>query len=156
MSKMTLSEYWTASASMSATAIGKEALDHAIMLSTKVCALLTHVTLMMAVSTWFLSFSFGKKPESYNTALIEAVNATIFMEIILYLITTLLCLRAIWVTAEFVYNKLLPVEDAVNIRCLNILKRQRYYLIAMWITVGNSLFFLASLIVKYIIISSHI
>ena len=143
--------FWDTSAKISENPMGQEAIVHANMLNSKVCALLTHVTVMIAIATFFLNYNF--EHDIYDKKLVFDVNMTIMADVVLYLAITLLCMRGIWATNKNSYKNCCSINEAINKRLANISRRKAVYLYALWLTILTTIMFVLSLTAKYMVIT---
>jgi hypothetical protein len=133
-----LKVYFERVASISETPAGEESKRHADVLNTKISALLTHVSLMIAVSAVF--FDWASKPTGH----LPFLEWMLLAEIVAYVLISLLCLRGIWITgySSFLEHKGDPTEVFFKI----VGARRTVYYIAISSTIFVTVAFLATLI----------
>lgn len=91
--------YFERLVSVAQTPEGAEAMHHADALNSKISALLTHVSLMIAISTGFFIWTASPR------ANLGAIGVSLFAEIVGYVLISALCLRGIWITGYRTFQK---------------------------------------------------
>ncbi len=160
-------KYWEISRLISSDVDGCEANRHADFLNTKVGALLTHVSLMVVISTWFLTYgrpSYGIEGPPLSPCVIRYVwwvNVSLVFEVVFYIVITFLCLSAIWITHPRMYNSINTesiadetIKNAVQLFLREVAYRKFYYRIAIWSTFVTSVVFIVSIIIKFILLNA--
>jgi len=108
MSNVGVEAYWKLSASIGKDGVGAKALRHSDFLNAKVAALLTHVSLMVVTTLWFLTYTKAVDDTNLHTARIATlVNMSLGIELLVYIVITVLCLRAIWVTSPSTFSSII-------------------------------------------------
>lgn len=134
--------YWEIIVELDSSSLGRCASQHADALNSKVSALLTHVSVMVAVSTgFFLALKLNP------LGLVDFIMA---FEIAIYLVVTLLCLRVLWITSYNYWTfDSFSASDVPVDRFLAIVSvRKSIYIASLNLTLITTVVFLFTLIVK--------
>jgi len=159
MRKSVAKGYWKISTAVGLDDDGAEALKHSDYLNGKVGALLAHVSLMAVTTTWFLTYTKPVELSSQKIAVASITNISLAAELFVYIIITMLCLRAIWVTRPSTFydiiknNKTVFSETeqkhAVDIFLHEVTLRKSCFIIALRLTVLTSVAFILSFVAKF-------
>lgn len=115
--------------------VGSEALYYMGAIDTKTSALLAHLSMMIAAVSFF-----------YSQATDGTAAKTFYgVEIVLYLATTLWCLRGIFILRPKA-SPVLPVEQLIELRIREVDSRLRSYGAAMAATITTTLVFMLTVL----------
>ncbi|CAL4869704.1 hypothetical protein MMA231_03996 (plasmid) [Asticcacaulis sp. MM231] len=130
-------EYTRITVEISATEMGQAAIRGAEGLNDKTSALLSHVSIMVAISSLLL-FQFGHSDEKYDVLLL--------FELLAYLFICMLCLSAIWASSAASYKskKFTHLENLIVITT----RRRKRYQLALYLTSGVTAVLILSVILN--------
>ena len=99
------------------------------------------------------------KPGEQRSFVIYITNVSLAIELLTYILITILCLRAIWVTSSATFGNLLARDDevysevdralAVQIFSNTVFFRKKVYQYALILTVITSVAFIFSFAIKF-------
>ena len=129
---------------------GRELLEHSGYVNSKSSSLFTHVSIMIAVSTWALEHVSDKK---HIILPVQYIDIILGVDVVLYVIITFLCLRGVWVTHGRTFKGVdeKNLDDAYDIFRDIVTSRKNTFYAALLMTLGATALFMLSFIAKFMI-----
>jgi hypothetical protein len=130
-------DYYKIAIEMASTPLGQSLNRHGDILNAKISSLLTHISVMIATLTFFMTAFGDIKSRDRFTYLLLA-------EIMLYLVFAIFCLRGVLITNHASFR---GCGDKLYKRYASIIRhRRRYYLISLYGTIFVTISFMATLV----------
>lgn len=121
--------------------IGNAAFYTLDVIDTKTQSLLTHVSIMMAILAMFYG----------HTATTLSIRLAILIELILYLLITLGCLRAVFIVAPSALDT--TSEAILDARVLEVARRRTAYRISLFATIVVTAAFLLTVVAHEVLLA---
>jgi hypothetical protein len=142
--------YWKIHTHISKSDEGRELLEHSGYVNSKSSSLFTHVSIMIAVSTWALEHSSDKR---HIILPVNYINFVLGIDVVMYIIITFLCLRGVWVTHAKTFKSIddKNLDDALVVFRNIMTSRKNTFYAALLMTWGATALFMLSFIAKFLI-----
>jgi len=139
------------------TEYGKQVMRNADVLNSKISALLTHVSIMIAILMIFYNsanVSEANLDTKITAMTIDAAKSLMIVETCMYIVASLFCVLGIWITGP---SSFLGHEDNPTDRLIDIIgRRRKCFIIALWITIFVTVTFLVTLLIELLLINKII